>query len=481
MAMRRIFGQRDRVIDFRAAMDAGEVVLVDLSYGTGRISEDESTLLGCLMLADVFLSCLGRPEGSMPVYLYIDEAHRFLSQDVANILDQARKFGLHLILATQHLGHLRDRGEHIYRSVMANTRTKIIFGGLDDEDASLIARNIYRGSWDLSRPKHRFDRPTVVGQEHDWLRSESESRGTSHAIGTTKSESEGESIQRSTSKSWGTSVSESDSTSTSETITEGYGSTESHTDERSGSSSRGDSWSDGSGRSGSRAQEYDQGGNWIGGPTVTSGWAADHSSGGNQSTGSGWGSADTSGSSRTTGTAYSTATAHSTSTAVSEGTAVTDGSTHSTECSRGTTVTDTVSMARTHGRSQALRSIFETMATQGYSLDELIHLASVSIANLDVGEAIVKIGKRAPVRIRTLRIKDGWARPEHVARVVRRLAAEAPFVTPLAEARAAYIAWRKELVGRILQQQLPAPIEEAAVITKKDPPPAPALKDTGWG
>jgi hypothetical protein len=417
----------------------------------------------------------------MPVYLYIDEAHRFLSQDVANILDQARKFGLHLILATQHLGHLRDRGEHIYRSVMANTRTKIIFGGLDDEDASLIARNIYRGSWDLSRPKHRFDRPTVVGQEHDWLRSESESRGTSHAIGTTKSESEGESIQRSTSKSWGTSVSESDSTSTSETITEGYGSTESHTDERSGSSSRGDSWSDGSGRSGSRAQEYDQGGNWIGGPTVTSGWAADHSSGGNQSTGSGWGSADTSGSSRTTGTAYSTATAHSTSTAVSEGTAVTDGSTHSTECSRGTTVTDTVSMARTHGRSQALRSIFETMATQGYSLDELIHLASVSIANLDVGEAIVKIGKRAPVRIRTLRIKDGWARPEHVARVVRRLAAEAPFVTPLAEARAAYIAWRKELVGRILQQQLPAPIEEAAVITKKDPPPAPALKDTGWG
>jgi hypothetical protein len=481
MAMRRIFSARDRVIDFRTAMDTGEVLFVDLSYGNGRISEDEATLLGCLMLADIFLSCLGRPEGSTPVYLYIDECHRFLTQDVANILDQARKFGLHVILATQHLGHLRDRGEHIYRSVMTNTRTKIIFGGLDDEDASLIARNIYRGSWDLSRPKHRFDRPTVVGQTYDWLRSESESRGTSHAIGTTKSESEGESIQRSTTKSSGTSVSDSDSTSTSETISDTHGSTESHTDERSDSTSRSDSWSDASARSGSRSQEYDQAGNWVGGPTVTSGWAADHSSGGNQSTGEARGAANNSGRSHTTSAAYSTAAAHTTGIAVSEGTAVTEGSTHSTERSRATTTRDTASMTRTHGRSQALRSIFETMATQGYSLDELIHMASVSIANLNVGEAIVKIGKRRPVRIRTLHIKDGWARPEHVARVVRRLAAEAPFVTPLPEARASYIAWRKELVDRVLQQQLAPPTEEAVVLAEEDRAPVPTLKDEGWG
>jgi len=481
MAMRRIFSARDRVIDFRAAMDAGEVLFVDLSYGNGRISEDEATLLGCLMLADIFLSCLGRPEGSTPVYLYIDECHRFLTQDVANILDQARKFGLHIILATQHLGHLRDRGEHIYRSVMTNTRTKIIFGGLDDEDASLIARNIYRGSFDLQRHKPLYDKPVVVGQDYDWLRSESETRASSRALAVTQSVNEGEATSRSTTESGGSSVSESDTTSTSETLSESYGSTESHAASLSGSTSRSSSSSDASTRSGGSAQASDLAGMPIGGPTVTNGWATTGGSGSNRSSGTGWGSADASGSSHTTATANSSGSAHSTSETTSRSTAVTDGTTRSTGRSRGTTITDATSMAQTQGRSQALRSVFEIMPTQAYGLDELIHLASASIANLNVGEAIVKIGKRRPVRIRTLRIKDGWATPEHVARVVHRLAAAAPFITPLSEARTAYIAWRKALIAQVRELQLPRPTEEAVVITEEDRPPTPALKDEGWG
>ena len=90
-----------------------------------------------------------------------------------------------MVLAHQHLGHLREAGEHIFRSVMTNTRTKIVFGGLDDDDATLMARNLFRGTFDLEMPKQSFDRPTVIGQEFDWLASESEGRGTAHAEGTT--------------------------------------------------------------------------------------------------------------------------------------------------------------------------------------------------------------------------------------------------------------------------------------------------------
>ena len=483
MAMRRIFAARDRVIDFRASMDNGEVLLIDLSYGNGKLSEDESTLLGCLMLADIFLSCLGRPEGSTPVYLYIDECHRFLTSDVANILDQARKFGLHIILSTQHIGHLRDRGEHIYRSVMTNTRTKIIFGGLDDDDATLMARNLYRGSFNLERAKARYDKPTVIGQTYDWLRSESLSRGTAHALGTTEGRAEGEAHQTSTTETTGISFSETDTSSTSETLSDSYSVAESHTDQSSGSTSRGDTRSGSTTRSASSAQSYDDYGAMpVGGPTITTGSTDTSGSGSTTGSSSGWGSADSSSEGYTRGSSYTTAEAHATSTGFSQSSAVTQGTSRSTERSVSTSVTDTTSMQQTQGRAQTLRSVFKTMPTTPYSLEELVHMASVTMANLGVGEAIVKIGKRRPVRIATLRIKVGWATPEHVARVKRRLARAAPFITAIADARESYVAWRKELLARLMHRELAPPSEQPVDFAENgDRSTAPSLKDEGWG
>src|SRR5205085_1996671 len=113
---------------------------------------------------DEKLAPAARPPGSTPVFIYIDEVQLFLTETVAAMLDQARKFGVHLILSHQHLGHLRERGEAIYRSVMTNTRTKIVFGGLDDDDATLMARNLYRGTSDPELPNSRYDKMSIVGQ-----------------------------------------------------------------------------------------------------------------------------------------------------------------------------------------------------------------------------------------------------------------------------------------------------------------------------
>src|SRR5439155_109636 len=75
----------------------------------------------------------------------------------------------------------------IYRSVMTNTRTKIIFGGLDDDDATLMAKNLYRRTLDPELAKIRFDKPTVTGQVREWMGSESDSRGTAFDTGSTAS------------------------------------------------------------------------------------------------------------------------------------------------------------------------------------------------------------------------------------------------------------------------------------------------------
>jgi hypothetical protein len=90
-----------------------------------------------------------------------------------------------------------------------------------------------------------------------------------------------------------------------------------------------------------------------------------------------------------------------------------------------------VNEQHTAGRSQAFRSVFEVLPGQSYTLEGLLHLASVKIANLPPGEAIVKIGRRPSARVKIMRVADGYARPEHVTRVTATLAAATPYMTPL--------------------------------------------------
>ena len=90
------------------------------------------------------------------------------------MLDQTRKFGLHLVLAHQRLGQLKDRSEAIYNGIMAGGQTKIVFGGLTDEDAGIMAREVLRNSFNLEQPKHILDKPIVVDEVPFWLESQSE-------------------------------------------------------------------------------------------------------------------------------------------------------------------------------------------------------------------------------------------------------------------------------------------------------------------
>jgi Type IV secretion-system coupling protein DNA-binding domain len=176
-AMRLVVGQSGHAIDFRAAMDNGEIVLVNLG-ARSAFSYENARVLGTLLINDLFLTALGRDERVArlrPFTLYIDEAYDFLSGDIERILDQTRKFGLHAVLAHQRIGQLKERGDGIYNAVMGGTQTKIILGGLSDDDAAIMAREIMRGDIDLERPK--ITMPIVVDEIPFWLESDSSSEG----------------------------------------------------------------------------------------------------------------------------------------------------------------------------------------------------------------------------------------------------------------------------------------------------------------
>ncbi|HEY1615605.1 MAG TPA: type IV secretory system conjugative DNA transfer family protein [Rhizomicrobium sp.] len=188
-AIRLVVGQRERAIDFRRAMDHGEVVIVNLG-ATTKFTYENARLLGTLIINDLFLTALGRDEATArrrPFSLYIDEAYDFLSGDIERVLDQTRKFGLHAVLAHQRLGHLKARGEGIYNAVMSITN-KIVLGGLSDADAEVMTREIMRDDIDLERPKRTITMPVVTDEVPFWLEAESSSEGYSDNYAVSRSE-----------------------------------------------------------------------------------------------------------------------------------------------------------------------------------------------------------------------------------------------------------------------------------------------------
>lgn len=366
--IRLCFGVRskEKMIDFGTVMDEGEILVLDLSTGP-HLSLSGSKLLGSLVVNSLFLHALKRGEGALPHHLFIDEAGQYLTEDAASILDQARKFGLYFTLCVQTLAQIRERGEKLFGSVIANTRTKIIFGGLDDDDATHLARTCWRGQFSLERSKRSFERFMVTGDELVWLENEGEGQGRSRSTGETRTTSE--------------------DTADHDSSTESSSRTESESEGKSVRTSR-------------RAQAEGEG-------------------------------AETRSSSASSGT--------------TRGSSTTTGSTRSRGHSWGESWSDTESEQHTTGRSQAFRSVYEKLPTKEYSLEELVHLASVSIGNLPQGVCLAKIGSRKVVRVKALTVKRRVVSDEHLSRVRREMFAATPFALTREEAEKEYVAFRAAL------------------------------------
>jgi hypothetical protein len=201
--VRAILGQKDKALDLSACMDEGHIVLVNLQ--PTNMSLDNAALIGTLLTNGLFGAAIRRDEARArmrPFYLYIDECYRFMTSDIESMLDQTRKFGLHLILAHQHLDQLAKYGDHILNAVMTNAQTKVIFGGLSEKDASIMAHEVLRETFDFSRSKAILEKPVVTGYVTTEFRSTSRSRsrsvseGTSDSQGTTEATGTSETVSR---------------------------------------------------------------------------------------------------------------------------------------------------------------------------------------------------------------------------------------------------------------------------------------------
>ena len=132
--IRNIVGQPKSTIDLREIMDSKKILLLNLAKG--RIGEDNSSLLGAMMITRLQLAAMSRvdtPEAQRSdFFLYVDEFQNFATESFAGILSEARKYRLDLIIAHQYIEQL---SEEVAPAVFGNVGTIMAFrvGGEDAE------------------------------------------------------------------------------------------------------------------------------------------------------------------------------------------------------------------------------------------------------------------------------------------------------------------------------------------------------------
>jgi type IV secretory pathway TraG/TraD family ATPase VirD4 len=157
LPLRNIVGQPKSAVNFRQIMDDGKIFVANLAKG--RIGEDNSSLLGAMLVTQIQLAALSRAElpetARRPFYVYVDEFHDFLTLSFADMLSASRKYGLNLVLSHQHLAQLDEK---LRAAILGNTGTVISFR-VGVEDAQVLAKAFYPvfGASDLvSLPNHHI-------------------------------------------------------------------------------------------------------------------------------------------------------------------------------------------------------------------------------------------------------------------------------------------------------------------------------------
>ena len=140
--IRNIIGQPHSSFDIRNLMDRKKILLINLSKGL--VGDTNMKLLGSMITTRVFLGAMSRADlpphelkKAQPFYFYVDEFQNFANETFAEILSEARKYNLNLIMAHQYVEQME---EEVAAAVFGNVGTTIAFrvGPFDAEKLEVV-------------------------------------------------------------------------------------------------------------------------------------------------------------------------------------------------------------------------------------------------------------------------------------------------------------------------------------------------------
>ena len=140
--IRNIVGQAKSSFDIRRLMDEKKILIINLSKG--RVGEVNATLLGSMLVTKIYLAAMSRADvpadvmkGLPHFYFYVDEFQNFANESFSDILSEARKYKLNLIITHQYVEQME---EEVRDAVFGNVGTTVAFrvGPFDAETLETI-------------------------------------------------------------------------------------------------------------------------------------------------------------------------------------------------------------------------------------------------------------------------------------------------------------------------------------------------------
>ncbi len=159
--IRNIVGQTKSTINMRDIMDNNKILIVNLSKG--KIGEDAMRLLGGMIVTKIQLAAMERvdipEEERKDFYLTVDEFQNFVTESFANILSEARKYRLNLLVAHQYINQLVFEGNSTVRDAIFGNVGTIISFRVGAEDAEFLEKEfqpVFEANDIVNLPKYNI-------------------------------------------------------------------------------------------------------------------------------------------------------------------------------------------------------------------------------------------------------------------------------------------------------------------------------------
>lgn len=149
---KRILEQPKSTINFDQIMDNKKILICNLSKG--NLGEDTSEVMGIMILNKIQLASLKRARTETHLrnqyYLYVDEFQNFATPSFVQMMSEARKYGVNLIIAEQSTSQQHDKS--LTHTILANVGTVACFRSANPQDEELMLKQFspYVASGDIT-------------------------------------------------------------------------------------------------------------------------------------------------------------------------------------------------------------------------------------------------------------------------------------------------------------------------------------------
>jgi hypothetical protein len=136
---KRILEQPKSTIDFDDIINSGKILVCNFSKGL--LGEDTSELFGITVLAKLQMAAYRRArikqrDERRPFYLYVDEFQNFATASFVQLLSEARKYKLFLLMAEQSTSQQEE--QQMVNVILANVGTVVCFRTGNPADERLV-------------------------------------------------------------------------------------------------------------------------------------------------------------------------------------------------------------------------------------------------------------------------------------------------------------------------------------------------------